>query len=912
MQFFSFSPTGKKSYGGSRGKNTAVHDKLPCLLAFFIPFVLMLGIIAGNQIYPFGDNCFLRMDMYHQYAPFFSEFSRILKEGRSLFYTFQVGLGSNFSALFAYYLSSPFNWLIFIVPSGFVLEFMTFLIVLKIALCGLTMAWYLRKRFDVSHLGITFFAVCYAMSGYIAAYNWNIMWLDCLWLAPLILLGLERLVKENRPGLYAVCLSLAIICNYYISIMLCLFLVLYFICELIILPRTAIKEYLTKCGLFALFSLLAGGVAGIILIPTVHALMTTASADSTFPQSLTSYFSILEMLSRHMMTVESEVGLDHWPNLYSGVACFLLLPTYLMNPETKTREKIVRVCLLFFMLLSFNLNIPNYIWHGFHYPNSLPCRQSFLYTIVLLAMCFEGLRGLRHMTQEQLLRAFWISAAFILICEAVVSGEEIEYYACYLSLLFVAFYALTAYQWKRSKIKTQTALILALALVIVETGINMAATSVTTVDRTEYWKNTVNYQKLLEKADESDTSGFYRTEKYNRRTKNDSAWTDYASASLFSSTTQASLSDFYKMFGMEGSTNAFSFTGATPLMASVLSVRYMLSPTDVSTDSLTRYVGWEDTTHLYENLYTLPVGFLIPNDVSDYFSYYSGNPVDAQNSLVNLTAGTGSVLEEITTNHTGTSFTYTAEESSRLFVLVENSKIEDVSAKVGNEHKSFSNVNRGYLLDLGSVTQGESITLDSDQSETMEVTIYRFNEENFLAWYETMNRYTMTVTDHTDTRKEFSITGTVTVPDNNQMLFTSIPYEDGWTVTVDGEKVEASSFADAFLCLNLTAGEHTITMSYHTPGLGTGIILSLVSLALMILALKFWDVYLRKQRRKIRMAKKRQISQAEQNLERIRMEENISGLETDTMETTSAQNDSIEEILLEDEEFLEEPDSLPK
>ena len=61
-----------------------------------------------------------------------------------------------------------------------------------------------------------------------AAYNWNVMWLDVIVLAPLVILGIERLVKEGKCYLYCIALSLSILSNYYLSIMLCIFLVLYF------------------------------------------------------------------------------------------------------------------------------------------------------------------------------------------------------------------------------------------------------------------------------------------------------------------------------------------------------------------------------------------------------------------------------------------------------------------------------------------------------------------------------------------------------------------------------------------------------------------------------------------------------------------------------------------------------------
>ena len=60
-----------------------------------------------------------------------------------------------------------------------------------------------------------------------------------------------------------------------------------------------------------------------------HALMGTASANTTFPKTISNYFSIIDMLARHLVVVDVEIGLDHWPNLYSGVLVFLLILLFL-------------------------------------------------------------------------------------------------------------------------------------------------------------------------------------------------------------------------------------------------------------------------------------------------------------------------------------------------------------------------------------------------------------------------------------------------------------------------------------------------------------------------------------------------------------------------------------------------------
>ena len=248
--------------------------------AFFVPVIVMIIIFAQRGIFPFGEESFLRTDMYHQYAPFFSEFQYKLTHGGSLLYSWDIGMGVNFSALYAYYLASPVNWLLILCPKQFIIEFMTLMIVLKIGLSGLSFAWYLKKHFGTRDFGVGLFGIFYALSGYMAAYSWNIMWLDCILLFPLILLGLEALVKGKSGLLYCITLGLSILSNYYISIMICIFMVIYVIAQMIINPPGGLWAFVKTCLRFAVYSLLAGGLAAVVLLPEIYALQATEAGRS--------------------------------------------------------------------------------------------------------------------------------------------------------------------------------------------------------------------------------------------------------------------------------------------------------------------------------------------------------------------------------------------------------------------------------------------------------------------------------------------------------------------------------------------------------------------------------------------------------------------------------------------------------
>ena len=321
------------------------------LLPFILPVVMMMLIFIIRGIYPFGDESFLHVDMYHQYFPFLTEFYHKLKNGESLFYSWNAGIGSNFLALYVYYLASPFNWLVIFCPESLLIEFMTYLVVLKIGFSGVTFAYYLSKHFQRKDFVILFFSIFYAMSGYYAAYNWNVMWLDCIVLAPIIILGLERLVSEGKYKMYCISLALAILSNYYISIMICIYLVLYFF-VLLLTCRDRLKAIIH----FGIYSLLAGGMAAILLIPELAALHYSEFASFNFPKTVSSYFAIMDVLARHCVNVTVEIGLNHWPNLYCGVAVLFLIPLYIMSKNISTTEKIGKLSLLAFMTI-FKLSL---------------------------------------------------------------------------------------------------------------------------------------------------------------------------------------------------------------------------------------------------------------------------------------------------------------------------------------------------------------------------------------------------------------------------------------------------------------------------------------------------------------------------------------------------------------------------
>lgn len=800
------------------------------LAAFFVPIAIMIIIFAQRGIFPFGEESFLRTDMYHQYAPFFSEFHSKLTEGGSLFYSWDVGMGVNFSALYAYYLASPFNWLLALCPKGFIIEFMTYGIVLKMGLAGLSFTWYLKKRFGTRDFGAGFFGIFYAMSGYMAAYSWNIMWLDCIILLPLILLGLERLVWEKKPFLYCLALGASILSNYYISIMTCLFMVMYFFALMALRPPKGVKAFFGAALRFSASSLAAGGLAAVVLLPEIFALKSTASGDFNFPQTVSSYFSIFDMLARHLPNVHAEIGLDHWPNIYCGTAVLLLFFIYLGVKEIRLREKAVYCAMFLVFLASFSVNVLNFIWHGFHYPNSLPCRQSFIYIALLLTVCYRAYMNLDKIRWRQAAEAFWASAAFVILAEKLVEKEgQFHFSVFYTALVYLAAYCGLALLYKRRRRGADLAVLLTLGLVSVEAAVNMTVTSVPTTSRTAYVKDNQDVAGLMEDL-RPDT--FYRVEKVDRKSKNDGAWLNFPSVSLFSSTANASLSSFFKLLGCESSTNAYSITGSTPLADCLLSVRYALYDGEQADNDRIKLIGKKGDTWLYENIYTLPVAFMLPQDVEGNWILDSGNPAYVQNDLCTLVGAEPALKEQEADDSLGR-VSFTAEQTGDYYVYVTDSQVEKVTAYIGGSTKYFDNVDRGFFLELGILKAGQEVTLENGEegNRALEAQVWRADTQALGQAYSALNESPLTVTKWTDVRIE----GMITAQEAGTM-FTSIPYDEGWSLTVDGEEVETRPIFDTFLGAELAAGSHSVVLAYEPEGLKAGAAITAVSAALVAAA----------------------------------------------------------------------------
>lgn len=806
----------------------------PCFFAFIVPVIILSVVFISRGVYPFGDSIYLRSDAYHQYAPFYKELYRKLVDGDSLFYSWNIGMGVNFTALYAYYLASPINLLLGIIAiNGNILVTMDVLIILKTGLCGLTFAYYLIKRFDkVSYVACV--AACfYALSSYMAAYSWNIMWIDCVIALPIIALGIENLVNKKKWLLYTLSLGFAIFSNYYIAIMLCMFSVIYFLITLFSSHKLTMYKISVRVLSFIKASLLAGGLGAVLFLPALFALSYTVSANSAFPSEWRNYFSIMEMLSRTLMNVEVAILNADEPNIYSSVAVLIMIPLYCVCKEINHREKVGKIAFLAFLLLSFNLNIPDFIWHGFHFPNSLPARHSFIFIFLILTMAYEAALHIKTYSNKQIYSSFFGVIAMIIIIEDIYVSDEYPFEIIYMSIFFLICYLIIISLYRNPKVYRQFTIYLLIVACIAETAISSNhEASYKPTGYSYYLEDNEAITNILNAVNDG---SFYRVEKEDRNTKNDAAWNDYHGVSIFSSTANGSFNELLGKFGFEQSTNAYSYYGRTPLTSAMLSVKYLITKYEHTEPYLMEKVANSDNRYLYELDYVLPLGYMIPKDSLDGFELKGNDPFVLQNNFVKATTGYENLFTRISATANGKSTTIIPEKDCDLYVYITN-YVDSVSYSAYNPDESFtksgsaSGLNHRQIIHIGEVPANTTVTITTTESDvtSLQAYAYTFDHEIFDKVFNDLNDEGLKLKSYDDTH----ISGTINSKESATML-TSLIYDKGWSVYVDGKKVKTDSFNGALLTFDIPEGEHTIELKYVPEGFVLGLSISIISIILI-------------------------------------------------------------------------------
>ncbi len=871
-------------------KNSLKENKFILLSGGASLFIILL-VYFCYSIIPFGDGIIYRMDLYHQYGPLFSELYDRLISGESLIYSWNTGLGSSFLGNFYNYLSSPISFIILLFGHKNTFEAVAAMIAIKAVLSSMSMSYYLKKSQQSNGLPIAAFGIMYAFCGYFIAYYWNVMWIDAMYILPMIVLGIERIINSGKCKTYIISLTLAIFSNYYIGFMLCIFSCIYFIYYYICSAKKLNEKkrihidrfdfvekirnsFFFQSGVrFALSSLSVGILLAFMLIPLINILGASSATKGTFPEEYKSYFNIFDFLANHLAALEPTIrssGEDVLPNVYCGILTALLIPLYLFSNKISSVEKIASISLLGIMYFSFNVNYLNYMWHGFHFPNDLPYRQSFMYSFILIVLAFKAFKNVTEFSKKQILGVGISLLAFVVIVQELGS-KNVDEMSVFITIIFTILHTIVLGLITSKKAQAFALSVMVICSVAAETITANTDHYVANQKKTSFASDYDDFKALQNEIASTDESLFYREELSSLRARMDPSWYDYNGASIFSSMAYEKVSNLQKYIGLYGNKiNSFTYNPQTPIYNSMFSLKYIYDKSDlISECDYYSKAGSNNTFTAYENNYMLNIAFPVSSQLADWNAIDCMNPVETQEELFTLSTGVENIfnhiydysidyynllnidfdskiagklsLNRISEDESSSAIVnITAENSNNIYVYVYSRNIDTVKI-TSPQIDTKMTVSDGYILDLGSHSTGDIISIelplkDDKDSASVDFNVFTVNNDAFIKGYEKLRNGQLEYSEFDET----VIKGNF-VAEKDEILFTSIPYDKNWNITIDGEKISDDDIliiSDALIGLKIDEGEHEITFEYRinhsgilfVVSFGFGLLLILVSI----------------------------------------------------------------------------------
>ena len=841
-------------------------------LSVLIPAVMILAIFMLFTITPLGNRTWLTIDLGQQYVDFFSYYQdTLLHHPEQFFYSFSKSIGGEMVSLWAYYLLSPFNLLFLLIPRSAISMGVSLLIFLKLVSCTVSFAVLLDVKFKQRNWTTLLFALSYGFMSYLSANQFNVMWLDALIGLPLIILGVDALLQKRNPLYYVFPLSLTILSNYYTGYMICLFLGLYFpYAYLMANDSFSWKSFVKQFGRFIFYSVLSVGLITIILLPTFYSLLGSKGTATTIAWSLKSEYNPLLMASKLFIgSFDFHEMQKGYPNIFVGSLALFSFLCYFKEKKIARSQRLYALFITVIILISFNIEMFDKLWHAGQLPNWYSYRFSFLFSFWMVFLGYQlALKKTAVGIRETFVYFFLVlvtGIGFILFPQDYLQGWQI---ALGFGLSMGILYSLILIG--RGKASHQKFLI---SFVVIELLLN----SIITLSRLGYVMNSEfsayqsslqNWSTVLRPAENE----FYRSEKTILRSKNDSLQVPTYGVSHFSSTFEKETERFFDAIGVRQGNAYVNYSNGTLLTDALLGIKN----TFIETTNATYNERWErkdledfstiasfDEGHIVTNPNALSIAYPM-KAILKSMKVPTNHPITMQNQLANALSGTTSpkniftkvpyettfenisdspvvyqrVQLEDNTRYGTITLTFTPETDDPIYLEMAGTMgEEDLEMTLNGEPYAFYPVqSKPVIL---SVAKNQK-----DQPQTLQIIVkadgFEFSKLNLYSLNTSLLNERLEQTKAQELKLEtFSAThfaGTMEVLEDSTVL-TTIPYSTGWKVWVDGQEVETYKILDSLLGFTISKGSHQIEYRYTTPFLLEGSLVSIASLLLLIFIL---------------------------------------------------------------------------
>ena len=790
----------------TRPNNSTLKNVAFYAACFTFSVALFVALAAAGHVYPFGDNSFLTNDLKYQYIDFFAWFRRVLLGEANLRYSFSQGLGMNTWGLYSYYLASPFNLLCVLFPADKLTLFVFVISALKLGCIHISSAWFLQKRFDLSKPAVFLLSLSFTFCSWTISNLRNPLWIDCLILLPICAYGCHELIRKRRMIRLVIATALNVMfCWYtaYISILfLCIFVLVEFV-DYVAEEGFSWKLMLDRALRFA------GAIAlGLLLsawtfLPTILAMSKGGPVLALGPLLKTNLKSLIRGFLPCMW-----VSNESTPQFYCGIIMMLLAVSLLVNRTVSIKTRIATLVVTIILVASSVLSPLEYIWCGMRVPNGFYSRTAFLLSFFALWAAGYALQALKD--HPKLCRAS--RPAVILPLLALTTIE-----------LFVNAHSM----WSQLYVGYSE-----------DNNSVYVATATSTV-------------KAIQ---DDDPTPFYRIDRTTTRVDsaalNEGLALGYDQLSSYSSANNPQAIALLNSLGYS-SVGEFSTRYAEPILAvdALLGVKYAIAE-QVPAGYVAMPKPGDTASAVYENPYVLNLGVAASKDIQNC-TLEGENPFEKQNDLYSKILGHKVELyTEIDATKTAGS-----QDAKQWSVTVPAGSIgylyinKDANAgsywpvaltidhrTINNEAWRFDN-NIRQIADASDAQSSHTVSLEvaegyTDMPQDNEPVFYALNLDVFEQIIDELKTSQFVPAVFEDGKVEGEYTA-----ENDGNLLLSVPYDDGWSVTINGAAAELTPAADKGMsCLSVQKSTNNIVMTYKTPGALAGLAVSLATATALIAA----------------------------------------------------------------------------
>ena len=849
---------------------------LTLLLGFLIPFIIISLLLALRGIWWGSETTILASDGFHQYVIFNQTLRNTLHGNGSLFYNFTSGLGLNFYALMSYYLGSFLSPLVYFFDLRNMPDALYLFTIVKFGLIGLSSTYSLSCIYHkLNRLSILLLSTSFTLMSFVTSQLEINIWLDVFILIPLILLGLHRLVTNQGTLLYFISLVSLFIQNYYFGFMTAIFLSFWFILQISWDVKGRIRSFID----FTVVSILAGLSSLVMLLPTYLDLKTHGETFTEIVNFQTDNSWYLDLFAKNLVGSYDTTQFGAIPMISVGLFPLILTILFFTIKSIKPLVKCAYAAFLLLLIASFYIEVLDLAWQGMHAPNMFLHRYAWIFSTVIIYMAAETLVRIEE------IKKIHLSIPFLLL----VTGFFLTFYFrdrypylepihFILTVEFLLAYSILLLGKVYKKIPFKIFSLLSLGFVLFEMGLHShyqiegLAAEWNFPSRSNYEDQLTEIDNLVKETN-SKNSYFYRTEKLDIQTGNDSMKYNYYGISQFSSIRNRSSSSTLDKLGFrsDGTNLDLRYQNNTIIADSLFAVKYNLAESDPLKYGFSLYQT-EVGLSSYKNEHAAQLAILTDGVYKDV--KFTNLTLDNQTRFLNQITGLEqtyftklyplSVKNATELNNRVTvqtpenedmprvNYELTVPADSQLYISIPNISFsnqnqEIVQISVNNMSTNFTLDNTFSIFNIGYFEKGQNlnvvirfpynsqVSFDQPQFYHLDTRAYQAAMDIIKSQKVEVKTYQNMVEANYNATKESSL------------LFT-LPYDKGWSASLNGKPIKIRRAQQGFMKIDVPKGQGTVFLTFVPQGFWTGLLSSLAGIILFFLYSLF------KQRRKLTLS----------------------------------------------------------